>query len=60
MTLAELADALNNKVSVPTVWRATKTLGMTLKKSPSTPPNKTGRTSRRRGQNGSTNSATSD
>ncbi len=46
MTLAELAKALNNKVSVPTIWRATQSLGMTFKKSRSSPPNKTGRTSK--------------
>src|SRR5882672_10113605 len=28
MTLAELAEALDDKVSVPTVWRATQTLGL--------------------------------
>lgn len=59
MTLAELAEALNNKVSVPTVWRATRTLGMTLKKSPSSPRNKTGRTSKQRGRSGSISSAMS-
>lgn len=32
MTLAELAEALGHKVSVPTVWRATKSLGLALKK----------------------------
>ncbi len=48
MTLAELAAALNHKVSVATVWRATKALGLTLKKSPSSPPNKSDRTSKRR------------
>lgn len=32
MTLAELAEALGNKVSVPTVWRATQTLKLPLKK----------------------------
>jgi transposase len=42
MTLAELAEAL--KASVPTVWRATRRLGLRLKKRPSTPPSRTGRT----------------
>lgn len=32
MTLAELAEVLEFKVSVPTVWRATKALGLSLKK----------------------------
>jgi transposase len=56
MTLAELAEALGHKVSVPTVWRATQALGLPLKKSPSTPPNKTVQTSRRRATHGSANS----
>jgi transposase len=41
LTLGELAEALSNKASVPTVWRATKKLGYSLKKRPSTPRNKT-------------------
>lgn len=44
MTLAELAEALGHKASVPTVWRATQALGLPLKKRPSTPPSRTGRT----------------
>lgn len=44
MTLAELAEALGRKASVPTVWRATQKLGLRLKKRPSTPPNRTART----------------
>lgn len=44
LTLGELAEALSNKASVPTVWRATKKLGYSLKKRPSTPPSKTART----------------
>ena len=32
MTLAELAAALDDKVSVPTVWRTTQALGLPLKK----------------------------
>ena len=59
MTLAELADALNNKVSIPTVCRATKSLGLTLKKRLSTRPSKIARTSRRRVKRGSISFATS-
>jgi transposase len=44
MTLAELAAALGGKASVPTVWRATRRLDLPLKKSPSTPPSRTGPT----------------
>jgi len=44
MTLAELAEALGNKASVPTVWRATQALDLPLKKKPSTRPSRTGRT----------------
>ena len=44
MTLAELAAALGNKASVPTVWRATQALDLPLKKRPSTPPSRTART----------------
>ena len=44
MTLAELAEALGNKASVPTVWRATQALELPLKKKPSTRPSRTGRT----------------
>src|SRR2546421_465079 len=44
MTLEELAAALSKKVSVSTVHRATKKLKLTFKKSPSTPPSRTGRT----------------
>lgn len=56
MTLGELAEALGHKVSVPTVWRATQALGLPLKKRPSTPPSRTGPTSRRRGTTGSNDS----
>lgn len=56
MTLAELAEAMGYKVSVPTIWRATKALGMTLKKSPSMPPSRSVPTSKKRGQGGSTGS----
>ncbi len=56
MTLAELAEALGHKASVPTVWRATQTLGLALKKSPCMPPNRIVPTSSRRGTYGSSNS----
>lgn len=58
MTLGELATALDNKVSVPTVWRETRRLGLVLKKSPSTPPSRTGPTSRRGATAGSIGSRT--
>lgn len=48
MTLAELAAALTDESGkapgVTTVWRAARKLGLTLKKSPRTPPSKTGPT----------------
>jgi transposase len=44
MTLEELAAALERKVSVPTVWRATQALGLTLKKRRCTRPSRTERT----------------
>ena len=56
MTLAELAEALNNKVSVPTVWRATQKLGLPFKKSLFMRPNRTGRMSSKHARRGSTNS----
>jgi transposase len=43
MTLRELADALDNKVSVPTIHRALERRELVLKKSPSMPPSRTGR-----------------
>ena len=58
MTLAELAEAMNHKVSVPTVWRATQALGLPLKKSPSMPPSRIVPTSSRRGTPGSIDSPT--
>ena len=58
MTLAELAAALDEKVSVPTVWRATQALGLPLKKKPSTPPSRIVPTSPRRGAAGSRTSRT--
>jgi transposase len=45
MTLQELAAALSKKVSIATVHRATRKLKLPLKKSRSTPPNSSGRTS---------------
>jgi transposase len=53
MTLGELAAAMNHISSVPTIWRATRKLGLTLKKSPSMPPNKTGRMLKRNERTGS-------
>jgi transposase len=44
MTLAELAEKLANKVSVPTVLRACRKLGLSRKKSLSTPPSRIART----------------
>jgi transposase len=58
MTLAELAAALEKKVSLSTVWRATQKLGLPLKKSHCTPPSKTGPTSKKRGTTGSNSSPT--
>jgi len=52
MTLGELADALDKKVSVPTVHRATKKLGLSFKKSRSSRPSRIGRTSRKDGKPG--------
>jgi transposase len=43
MTLGELAAALDHKVSVPTVWRATQSLDLPLKKRRSTPPSRNDR-----------------
>ena len=60
MTLAELAGALTPKTgkspSVPTIWRATRKLGLTLKKSPRTLPNRIGPTSRKDAMPGSSSS----
>jgi len=58
MTLGELAEALNHKASVPTIWRATQALNLPLKKKRPTPPSRTGPTSRRRGRTGSVSSPT--
>ena len=46
MTLGELARAMGNIASVPTIFRATRKLGLSLKKSPGTPPSRTVPTSR--------------
>jgi len=58
MTLGELAEALDAKVSVPTVHRATKKLGLSFKKSRSTRPSRTGRTSKNDGRPGTSSSRT--
>lgn len=58
MTLGELAEKLNAGVSIPTIWRATQKLGLVLKKSQSTPPSKTGPTSKKRATTGSRGSPT--
>jgi len=47
MTLGELAEALNNKASVPTVWRATQALNLPLKKRTHTPVSRIEKTFRR-------------
>ena len=44
-TLAELKDALATPASVPTVWRAVRALGLTVKKKRSARPNTIGLTS---------------
>ena len=51
-TLAELKDALATPASVPTVWRAVRALGLTVKKKRSARPNTIGLTSRQRGSRG--------
>lgn len=56
MTLGELAEALGNIASVPTVWRATQKLKLPLKKSPSTPPSRIAPTSKKPGTHGSRSS----
>lgn len=53
MTLGELAEALENKVSVPTVWRATQALALPLKKKRLTPASRIDPTSRPDGPTGS-------
>ena len=56
MTLGELAQALDHKASVPTIWRATQALDLPLKKRPRTPASRTGPTSKRRAATGSRSS----
>lgn len=59
MTLGELAEALNHKASIPTVWRATQKLQLPLKKRPGCPASRTaGLTSSRHGPTGSPSSPT--
>ena len=58
MTLGELAEALEHKASVPTIWRTIEAQGLTLKKKPPMPPSKTGRTSRKNATTGSRGSRT--
>jgi transposase len=58
MTLAELAEALGNKASVPTVWRCTQKLNLPLKKRPATPASRIGSTSKKREPDGSSSSRT--
>jgi transposase len=58
LTLGELAQALDHKASVPTVWRATQRLGLPLKKRPPTPANKIGPMSKQHAPTGSRSSRT--
>jgi transposase len=51
-TLAEIKDRLNLDVSLSTIDRWLKQLGLSFKKSPSMPPSRTARTSPKRGGNG--------
>jgi transposase len=44
MTLGELAEAMNHKASVPTIWRATQALRLPLKKKRHMPPSRIGLT----------------
>ena len=44
LTLAELAAALGTDAGISTVWRATRRLDLTLKKSRPAPPSRTART----------------
>ena len=59
-TLAELKDALATPASVPTVWRAVRALGLTVKKKRSARPNTIGLTSRPRGSRGRVSEPTWD
>ena len=58
LTLGELAEALNHKASVPTIWRATQALNLPLKKRPSMPPSRIDLTSQKPAPNGSRSSRT--
>jgi putative transposase len=63
LTPAEFRARLGAKVSELTVWRMLRRLGLTFKKSPSAPPSRTARTSRRRdggGRNSSPRKGRSD
>jgi transposase len=51
-TLAELPEALGASVSIWTIWRARRDLEISFKIKRSTPPSRTGQTSRPGGQNG--------
>lgn len=52
MTIAELHEALGVDVNPTTVWRAARRLGYRFKKSRSTPPNASEKTSSRPANNG--------
>ena len=58
MTLGELAEAMNHKASVPTIWRATQALKLTLKKRLSTQQSRIVPTSPKHAPSGSRNSRT--
>ena len=51
-TLAQLQQDLGLTESIWTIWKALRTLGLTLKKRPSGPPNRVARTSSRNGPSG--------
>ena len=53
ITLGELAKALGLKVSVTTIWRATRDLGLTIKKKSSPSKSRRSRTSKKRGRSNS-------
>jgi transposase len=52
LTAGEVRERLGLAVSVLTVWRMLRRLGLTFKKSPSTPLNKVGRMSSKPGKAG--------
>jgi transposase len=56
LTLQELRDRLAVAYSLTTLWRATRALGLTLKKNRTGRPSKTGPTSRPGGRGGGTSS----